>query len=379
MYFKVMVEAKNFVEKELGKSLDETQPAESVPEAKEQIPIYTPPPPQPQESVPPVPQFFVQQPPVVQIIEKIVYKKQRIHGFFRTLTIIALLTIGFLMLGESTGIIQLSINSFKLHQIFPIVIIFSTIIIRSYRGILGKIFGLIIFLAVRWWIFTISVYTSLNPSTKRKEGVKITHEIPKLEKGMKNNLYLYTLIGNSYIEGNKDTQSIEGTRNSDRNLLISSGQNKSVSYFKLTEDNNRNVIQKYQSKMDLTLPTEKKFDLLYIKNLLWLHTIDLATFKRKMLKFHAGIDDITIRVGNVLSGNKIEIQWAAANVEIDIPRDIGVMMYYKHTIGMLNTPEFEALSGHYFQSQNMGEAKAVLNIYVNLLAGNTKINRVEPK
>lgn len=135
-----MVEAKNFVEKELGKNLDKENIVEQAPETKENIPIYTPPPTQPQEPEPQVPQFFAPQPPVIQIVEKIVYKKQRIHGFFRTLTIIALLAIGFLMLGESTGLIELSINSFKLHQIYPLVIILSTIIIRSYRGILGKIF-----------------------------------------------------------------------------------------------------------------------------------------------------------------------------------------------------------------------------------------------
>jgi hypothetical protein len=129
-----MVEAKNFVEKELGKSLDEELTTEQVPEKKESVPMYTPPPPPPiQEPAPEMPQFFTPQPPVIQIVEKIIYKKQRIHGFFRTLTIIALLAIGLLMLGESTGILELSINSFKLHQIYPLVIIFSTIIIRSYR------------------------------------------------------------------------------------------------------------------------------------------------------------------------------------------------------------------------------------------------------
>ena len=141
-----MVEAKNFVEKTLGKSLDKEQKAETVSEKKESVPTYTPPSPPKQEFVSPSPQIIQQ--PVIQIIEKVVYKKQRIHGFFRTLTIMALLAIGFLMLGESTGLITLSINSFKLHQIFPIVIIFSTIIIRSYRGIFGKIFGLILFLTV---------------------------------------------------------------------------------------------------------------------------------------------------------------------------------------------------------------------------------------
>ncbi len=127
----VMVEAKNFVEKELGKSLDEEQNAEQTPEKKEAVPVYTPPPPPIQEPLPPEPQIIQQ--PVIQVVEKIVYKRQRIHGFFRTLTIIALLAIGFLMFGESTGLVTFSINSFKLHQIFPAFIILSTIIIRSYK------------------------------------------------------------------------------------------------------------------------------------------------------------------------------------------------------------------------------------------------------
>jgi hypothetical protein len=136
--FKVMVESKNFVEKELGKSLDEEENLENISEKKEAVPTYTPPPAPIQEPTPPVPE--INQEPKVQIVEKIVYKKQRIHGFFRTLTIIALVALGFLMLGESTGIIELSINSFKLHTIYPLVVIFSAIILRSYKKIFGKIF-----------------------------------------------------------------------------------------------------------------------------------------------------------------------------------------------------------------------------------------------
>ena len=372
-----MVEARNFVEKELGKSLDEEQVTEKTPETKEQTPMYTPPPPPVQEPLPPVPQFI--QPPVVQIIEKIVYKKQRIHGFFRTLTIIALLAIGFLMLGESTGLITLSINSFKLHQVFPLIIILSTIIIRSYRGIFGKIFGLILFLTVFWWIFTIGVYTSLNPTSKRKSGDTMSYNLPKADKAARTNLYIQTLVGNSYIEGDGKNNAIQWTWNSDRNLLISSGKNANVAYLKFNEDPDRNVLQNYVSNIDLTLPNDRIFDLLYIKNILWLHTIDLNTFQRKMLKFHAGINDITIRVGNVLSGNKIEIQWTAANVDIEIPKDVGAIVYYKMLAGKFKAAEFEAIWGHYFQSQNIATAKATLHIYINLGAGNTKINRVEPK
>ena len=91
-----MTEAKNFVEKTLGKRLDKDENLETSAEVKESVPTYTPPPPPKQEPLPPEP-IIIQQ-PIVQIVEKIVYKKRRIHGFFRTLTIIALLAIGFLML-----------------------------------------------------------------------------------------------------------------------------------------------------------------------------------------------------------------------------------------------------------------------------------------
>lgn len=362
-----MVEATNFVEKTLGKRLDSDEDTftknniESLPKTTTSIPTYTPPP-TPTQQQPNI------QPPVIQIIEKIVYKKQRIHGFFRTLTIIALLAIWFLMLGESTGIINLSVNSFKLHQVFPLFIIFSTIVIRSYRGIFWKIFGLILFLSIFWWMFTIGIYTWLNPSSKRKSWETINYNNINIGQ---TNLYLQTLIGNSYIEGNTTNSGIQSKRNSDRNLLVSSG----INFIKFNEDNNRNVLQKYSSKIDLAVPTNTAFDLIYIKNLFWLHTIDLNTFQWKMLKFHAGIDDITIRVGNVLSGNKIEVQGTAANVDITLPKDVWVNLYYKHLVGKLQLEWFEILSGHNFQSTNITTANAIVDIYINLWAGNTNIHR----
>jgi hypothetical protein len=292
------------------------------------------------------------------------------------LTIIALLAIGFLMLGESTWLITLSVNSFKLHEIFPLFIIFSTIIIRSYKGIFGKVFGLILFLWVFWGVFSIGIYTSLNPSSKRKSGN--TSNYTMINTGQ-TNLYLETLIGNSYIEWTKtDTgteNNIQSVRNSDRNLLVTTWSTD----IRFNEDNNRNILQNYTSRINLTIPNRTIFDMIYIKNLLWIHTIDLHTIQRKKLTFHAGIDIIIIRIGNVLSGNTIEIQGPVGNIELNIPKDIGVNMYYKNFVGKIEAPEFYTLSGNYFQSNNIATAKAMLNIYINLWAGNTKINRVDGK
>jgi len=108
----------------------------SAPVESGNIPFYQPTTPPPQASQANI-EIKVDAP---QVIEKIVYKKPRIHGFFRTLTIIALLVVGVLLLLENTGVMKLALGNVNLDLIYPIIIIFSTIVIRSYRGVFGKIF-----------------------------------------------------------------------------------------------------------------------------------------------------------------------------------------------------------------------------------------------
>jgi hypothetical protein len=100
------------------------------------------------------------------VIERIVYKKQRVHGFFRTLTIITLLFIGFLMLAESMHITKITIGNFALDTVYPIFVIFSSIILRSYKGLFGKICGLILFIGVFGGFFTLRIYYGLDQMTK---------------------------------------------------------------------------------------------------------------------------------------------------------------------------------------------------------------------
>gem|GEM_PF-1831355 len=57
-------------------------------------------------------------------------------------------------------------------------------------------------------MFTISVYTSLNPSSKRKEGETLNYTIPEA-KNKTTNFYLQTLVGNSYIEGSGKENKIQ--------------------------------------------------------------------------------------------------------------------------------------------------------------------------
>ena len=174
-----------------------------------------------QSGVPAQPLFqeWIQAQP--QVIEKIIYKKQRVHGFFRTLTILALVVIGFLMLLETLNVFSLNINGFNLNLIYPIFILFSSVVIWSYRGLFGKIFGLLLFLVVVGGFFTIWVYTSLNPSTETKFWSYISYPFDSTVQYSK--LYINTLVSDFTFIGKKTDNFIKWNYGSDRKLLVLSG------------------------------------------------------------------------------------------------------------------------------------------------------------
>ncbi len=368
-----MNEAQNFVEKELWTS--SSTPTWASPSQEEpMIPIYIPPQPQPQASQTATPEtswwvWWKQEESKIQIIEKVIYKKQKIHGFFRTLTILALLAIGFLMWWESTGMIELTINNYPLHNIYPMFIIISTIVIRSYRDLLGKIFGLWLFLKVFGWIFIIGIYTGLQPVHQRK--AEHTINIP-LSTWWINTFQTTTLFGEIHIQSTQ-SGNIKGIRHSDRKLLLSK---KDTHTIYLQEDPRRNILQHYQSNLTLHLPETILRKYLYLKNFIGKHTIDLRNFERKNIIIHGGIQDVIIQVGkNISSWSYLEYQAAIANLHIDIPQDIGVILKYKQLWGKGNFPWFIASGNNYLQSTNIHDAKAILYITIAMGLGNISINR----
>jgi len=301
-----------------------------------------------------------------QVIEKIVYKKQRIHGFFRTLTIIALLAVGVLMLLENTGVMKLSIANFDLYLIYPIIVIFSTIIIRSYRWIFGKLFWLILFLWVVGGFFWVSTYTSLNPSTKSKFGNYVSYTSPAWDTKwmVLTKLNINTLIGNFDIKWTETKNLAEWTYKSDRNLLVTTGVKTNYDYLHLREDPNRNILQNYASNLTLGIDDTKIVDL-YIKNLLWMHTIDLSDIRWSDAKIHGWIQDLNLTLGNnVFKDNELEIQLVGGRITINAPKDLGIKLYFKQRAWSLELTDFDIKGKDYYESKNLATAKKVVNINI---------------
>lgn len=306
-----------------------------------------------------------------KVVEKIVYKKQRVHGFFRTLTIITLLAIGILMLGESMNVAKITINNFALDTVYPIFVIFSTIIIRSYRDIFGKLFGLILFLGVFGWFFTVRIYSGLNPESQTRFGQPIQYTIT----GNKNEqLITSTLIGEIHVEGNTKSPYIQGIWESDRPLnqeKTFSGTNETLT---LKEDNTINILEQYVSKLTIFAPSAQHFNHIYLKNAIGEESVDTSHLNREKITFHGWINKISLNITDCPNSGLVQIEWAIQDITLNIPKDIWVTLLYKDKLGQFSSDEVMQQSGYIYTSANSKTAKKNVTIKVNIGIGRLGIN-----
>lgn len=302
-----------------------------------------------------------------QVIEKIVYKKQRIHWFFRTLTIIALLVVGILMLLEVTGVLKLSINNFNLDIAYAIFIVFSSIIIRSYKGLFGKIFWLILFLGVVGGFFGINIYTSLNQSTKSKFGDYVSYTTPSWDNSwiILSDIRVNTLIGNLEIQGKEIDNLAEWTYKSDRNLIVDSGIKNNYDYLILQEDTNWNLLQNVTSDLTLWI-SDSRIVNLYLKNMYGVHNVDLSDIRWFNAKIHGGVQDLTVSLWDkTFRDSELDIQLVGGKITLYVPKEIGVQLYFKQLAGSLELTDFDVKEDKYFESKNIKTASKVVKININ--------------
>ena len=311
--------------------------------------------------------------PVVEkeVIEKIVYKKQRVHGFFRTLTILVLLLIGFLMLGESMGIATVTIGNFALHSIYPLFVIFSTIVIRSYRDLFGKLFGLILFLWVFGGFFTIRIYYGFDDNRPAKFGEQIVFQITwnKAEVAT-----IKTLATNIDLEGNTKSPYLQGRRDADRDMTTSTFVSGGQQNFLIQEDNTLNLLEDFVSNLTLYIPTKTDFKNIYIRNARGVENINTQDMNRRQITLNGGINKIVLDINNIADRSTIEIQWAIQDIIINIPKGIAVQMNYRNRIGYKSTPELSYQTGYLYTTNDLATAKKILTLNVNVFIGRLKIN-----
>lgn len=324
-------------------------------------------------------QFFGGVPPTVNvkveqpaIIEKVVYKKQRVHGFFRTLTILALVIVWFLMLAEVLNIFKLNINWFNFSLIYPIFIILSSIVIWSYKGIFGKLFGLLLFLAVFVWFGTLGVYTSLNPSTNTKFGSYVSYPANTGLKASK--IYLETLISDLNIQGKQTNNLVEWNYAGDRILTIASGVVASWhDYLILQEDINWNLIQNYYNTISFGV-NQTQSTYIYVKNLLSMEKVDLSNINWSNVKLYgwASILDLTLW-SNVRDWGEIFIQSAVSDITLHLSKGVGVKLTHSNLAGKLNLINFTQKDKWVYESTNIKAGQPTVSINIKLGVGRVNV------
>lgn len=280
------------------------------------------------------------------------------YWFFRILTIGVLVVIGFLMLGESLNLFRFYIWNISLDTIYPVIIILSTIILRNYKRAFGKIFWLFLFLLVFGWFFSVGIYTSLNQYSKSSFSQTIKNNVPKSSSV---DFSIETFIWSINLAGWRQNSFVEWKYKSDRNLIIQNSLSSGMSYFSIEEEKDWNILQDYQTNLDLKISRNQPISL-YVKNLLWQHIIDMSNISRNEAKIHLWFADLNLILGKqIVSWNLLQIQDSVANIKIQIPEDVWVRLYSKKFFWYMMW-ELVKKWDNYYESTNIDSAKKIVNI-----------------
>lgn len=303
--------------------------------------------------------------PEVQVVEKIVYEKQRIHWFFRTLTLLTLLFVGVLMLLEVLGIFSLSISGVAINTFYPIFVILSVIVIWSYKGIFGKVFGFLMFLSVVAGFFVLSVYSSLTPSTTidtNNTWSKIDFSLASWHRYSK--VYIQTVLDSLQVSGQSGANLLSTQYDTDRTMILLSGTIQSGHTYAIVQESpNVNLLERVYTKLNVWLNTTQPL-YMYIKTLLGQNNLDFSQTNVRALRIHGGIvsQNIILWTG-FASGAKIDLEAAVADVTLHLPKTIGVRLYHKSYIGKTDFPNFIQSTGeNMYVSNNIDKATSVLDI-----------------
>lgn len=299
--------------------------------------------------------------------------KQKTYWFFRILTIWVLVAIGFLMLGESLNIFRFYIWELALSKVYPVIIIFSTVILWNYKYFIGKLMWLFLFFLVFGGFFSVGIYTSLNQYNKNG-----------FSQNIKNNIYRSPLVNFSIenfiwsinLEWDKISKFVEWKYKSDRNLVIDSHMDSWSSYFGIEEEKTWNILQDYKTDLDLKLDKNQLVDI-YIKNFLGQHIIDMSKIYWKESKINLWWANLDIILSDdILSGNLLQIQSVFSNITIQIPSDVWIRLYNKRLAGMLWWDMVKKWK-NYYESTNIDDAKKILNLDIKSAVWLVDIVRIQ--
>ena len=312
-----------------------------------------------------------QQPHQVQVIEKIVYKKQRVHWFFRTLTLLALLFVGILMLLEGLWLFALNIGGVSMNTFYPVFIILSVIIIRSYRGIFGKIFGLLMFLSIVAGFFILWVYSSLTPSTKNATWSTIS--FPLHSGHVYSKVYVSTLLDELHIDGQTGSTLMDAQYDTERPMILFSWDIQSGHNYAILEESSKiNLLERVFTRLQVWL-NEKQPTYLYVKTLLGQDNLDMSSVNLRGLRIHGGVLSLDAILWSwmsstwlvttwVVSKINLDLQAAVADVTLHLPKDMGVRLYYKSYIGRTELTGFTQNDKTDFVSNNLKKSTSILDI-----------------
>ncbi len=187
------------------------------------------------------------------------------------------------------------------------------------------------------------------------------------------------VLSHPEFSGTSNHLIIDGSYQSDRSLLASTWFVKNIPYLTLQESPKWNIIQDISSNVVMYLSDDTDFTL-YIKNFIGKYLLDFSQVARKLITLHWGIGDININIWDQFDNNaELNIRSARSKINLQIPKDVGVRLYYKQLAWSIELQNFQKIADkkNYYESSNIVNAKKIVNISVQVWVGKFKSTWIE--
>ncbi len=288
--------------------------------------------------------------------------------FFGTLIVL----LGLFYLAKNVGWINFDL-SFDLRQFWPLIIIFIGLSLIEFRGILGTLIGVLIFLLIVGAVIFLAMgqMNLLSGNNLQKETVFIAKEagIQSAEIDIK------TGAGNLEVTGGSDALLSGSFESNFLKLNQKSGSKNGTQKVALKAEGNYFFVLggKKWNNLNLRLGPEIPMDLNIDVGATKIN-LDLTDVLIQTLDINTGASELNLILGDKVEKSKVNVSAGASSVSITLPSTVGVKLTVDSVLSSKNLSNFQQLDSNNYKSNNYDTADKKIDINLNLGVSNLNIN-----
>ncbi len=290
-------------------------------------------------------------------------KKCKSFWFFKNIILFTIMILWFLILMDKNNILNWYFQGIDLWYIFYSLVLVWVVLMFSYRKLLWKIFWLLFFITIVWWLSFFWIYNSFFSKIENNKDVKFF-----INSWHNANFKLETSIWTLNIFDIKDDFLLSWKIISDRFVHYDTWISGDIPYLNIVEDSRFDVLKRIDSKINLWLNSDVLFNSIYLKWLYLFSNLDLSKIQFNNLEINNWYWKVNLIIWNNFEKTwSIILKWAYLDLNTIFPEKIWIQLKCKYLLWSVETSWLKKISKDLYETESFNSAEKKLYIDVNAL------------